>query len=88
MAGCWRSAPIPNSARHSTGQVARHERACGPPQAGGMRVEWYRYGVPSKVGACPSWESPAEPFEQLSFGQTLLAREQPALSCPQEQSLG
>ena len=29
---------------HSTCQVARHERACGPPKAGGRRVEWYRYG--------------------------------------------
>ena len=24
--------------------VAGHERAFGPPEAGGRRVEWYRYG--------------------------------------------
>src|SRR5436190_5281713 len=36
---------------HSTCQMARHERACGPLKAGGRRVEWYRYGVTSKVGA-------------------------------------
>jgi hypothetical protein len=28
---------------HSTGQMARHERAFGPLKAGGRRVEWYRY---------------------------------------------
>ena len=30
--------------RHSTCQVARHERAFGPLKTGGRRVEWYRYG--------------------------------------------
>ena len=39
---------------HSTCQMARHERAFGPLKAGGRRVEWYRYGVTSKVGASAS----------------------------------
>lgn len=29
--------------------MARHERACGPLKAGGRRVEWYRYGVTSRL---------------------------------------
>jgi hypothetical protein len=41
--------------------MARHERAFGPLKAGGRRVEWYRYGVTSKVGASGSLAQPGGP---------------------------